>query len=126
MRSPSGVSSWMMRVQNDPSIFSSTLELSLDDISQLFSPYQGKPKAYDADSMGMIDSESLEEEEYESLYESNFPSVFNDNSCQRQESQPFEGCQRFFSAELCYFHIMTAMSYFDSKLGVSCILDTSK
>ncbi|XP_064594447.1 tuberin-like isoform X2 [Liolophura sinensis] len=90
VRSPSGVTSWMMRVQNDPSIFSSTLELSLDDISQLFSPYQGKAKGYDADSMGMIDSESLEEEEYESLYESNFPSVFNDNACKRQESQPFE------------------------------------
>ncbi|XP_013385066.2 tuberin [Lingula anatina] len=73
IRRPSGNISWIMRLENESLLFTSSgQDFPLADIGTLF--MYNAEKAFDADSIGRIDSESLGENEYESLYEQHFPS----------------------------------------------------
>ncbi|XP_050394969.1 tuberin [Patella vulgata] len=73
IRAPSGNMSWMMRIENETSIFSQQ-DMSFSDLTLLFAPLCKRPQpSTESDSIGKIDSESLGEDEYESIYSKHFP-----------------------------------------------------
>ncbi|KAK6169153.1 hypothetical protein SNE40_020258 [Patella caerulea] len=73
IRAPSGNMSWMMRIENETSLFSQP-DMSFSDLTLLFAPLCKRPQpSTESDSIGKIDSESLGEDEYESIYSKHFP-----------------------------------------------------
>ncbi|KAG1709737.1 Tuberin [Nymphon striatum] len=81
IRRPTGNTSWMMRIQNEPYLVAnSPSDFPLADIASLFLPSkldnfsESSYEMYDVVGHKRIDSESLGENEYEALYQEQFES----------------------------------------------------